>query len=35
MAFFVYIIRSLKDRSYYIGSTQNLSARLERHNQGR
>jgi len=35
MAFFVYIIKSLKDGSYYIGSTQNLSARLERHNQGR
>jgi len=35
MAYFVYILESLKDGSYYTGSTQNLSSRLERHNQGR
>jgi putative endonuclease len=35
MSFFVYIIESLKDGSYYIGSTQNISKRIERHNQGR
>ena len=35
MTFFVYIIKSLKDGTYYIGSTQDLSARFERHNQGR
>jgi putative endonuclease len=35
MAYFVYIIQSLKDETYYIGSTQNLTERLERHNQGR
>ncbi len=35
MTFFAYIIKSLKDGTYYIGSTQDLSARLERHNQGR
>jgi putative endonuclease len=35
MALFVYIIRSQVDGSYYIGSTQNLEDRLERHNQGR
>ena len=35
MAYFVYILQSLKDRSYYIGSTQDLSSRIERHNQGR
>ena len=35
MAFYVYIIQSLKDGSYYIGSTQNLEERLARHNQGR
>jgi len=31
----VYILRSEKDGNYYIGSTQNLDERLQRHNQGR
>jgi len=35
MKYFVYIIESLKDGSYYVGSTQDLSERIERHNQGR
>ena len=35
MKYFVYIIKSIKDGSYYIGSTQNLTKRMERHNQGR
>jgi len=35
MTYFVYIIESLKDGSYYVGSTQNLTERMERHNQGR
>ncbi|MBE9593188.1 MAG: GIY-YIG nuclease family protein [Proteobacteria bacterium] len=35
MAFFAYIIKGLKDGSYCTVSTQNLPARLERHNQGR
>ena len=35
MAYYVYIIESLKDGSYYIGSTNNLDDRIERHNQGR
>ena len=35
MSFYVYILKSLKDESYYIGSTQDLSERIERHNQGR
>ena len=35
MKYFVYIIESLKDGSYYVGSTQNLAERMERHNQGR
>jgi len=35
MAFYVYIIQSELDRSYYIGSTQDLDERLRRHNQGR
>ena len=35
MAYFVYIIKSQKDGTYYVGSTQNVEERLERHNQGR
>ena len=35
MGYFVYILKSIKDGSYYIGSTQDLSERLNRHNQGR
>ena len=35
MPFYVYIIQSLQDGSYYIGSTNNLDDRIERHNQGR
>ncbi len=35
MAYFVYILQSLKDGTYYVGSTQNIEERLERHNQGR
>jgi putative endonuclease len=35
MPFHVYILQSLKDGSYYIGSTNNLKDRVERHNQGR
>jgi len=33
--FYVYIIRSKKDSSYYIGYTSNLQERMKRHNQGR
>ena len=35
MPYFVYILESLTDGTYYVGSTNNLSDRLERHNQGR
>jgi len=35
MPFFLYIIQSQKDNSYYVGTTRDLSKRLERHNQGR
>ena len=35
MAYFVYILQSQRDDSYYIVSTQNLTERLQRHNQGR
>ena len=32
---YVYILQSLRDGTYYIGSTQDIDSRLERHNQGR
>jgi putative endonuclease len=35
MPFYVYILESLKDKTYYVGSTNNLNDRIERHNQGR
>ena len=35
MAYYLYIIQSDKDGSFYIGTTQNLDARILRHNQGR
>jgi putative endonuclease len=35
MAFFVYILKSLKDNRYYIGSTSNVNTRLDYHNSGR
>ena len=35
MAYYLYIIQSAMDNSFYIGATQNLDERLARHNQGR
>ncbi|MCF8143197.1 MAG: GIY-YIG nuclease family protein [Deltaproteobacteria bacterium] len=35
MPYYVYILQSEKDGSYYVGSTQDLNSRLDRHNQGR
>jgi putative endonuclease len=35
MAYYVYILRSLKDSKYYIGSTSNLEARIAFHNAGK
>jgi len=35
MAHYLYIIQSLADGSYYVGSTQDVDNRVERHNQGR
>ncbi len=35
MPYFVYILESLKDGRYYVGSTHNLEDRLKRHNEGR
>ena len=32
--FHVYILKSLKDKRYYIGSTKNLEQRLIQHNSG-
>jgi putative endonuclease len=33
--YYVYILKSLKDGSYYVGSTRDIEERLQRHNQGR
>jgi putative endonuclease len=35
MAYYIYILQSVKDGSFYVGSTQDVEARLRRHNQGR
>jgi len=35
MAYFVYILQSASDGSYYVGHTSNIEDRLNRHNQGR
>ncbi len=32
--YFVYILKSLKDKGYYIGQTEDLELRLEKHNKG-
>ncbi|MBP9694962.1 MAG: GIY-YIG nuclease family protein [Candidatus Magasanikbacteria bacterium] len=32
--YYVYILRSKKDQSCYIGSTENLKRRLQEHNSG-
>src|SRR3989344_2275714 len=32
--YYIYIIRSLKNNRYYIGSCKNVQARLEQHNRG-
>lgn len=32
--FYVYILQSQKDKSYYYGVTNNLKKRFEEHNQG-
>lgn len=33
--YFVYLLKSKKDGSYYIGRTSNLQRRLEQHNHGK
>ena len=35
MPYYVYIIQSELDGSYYTGSTRDLNERLQRHNEGR
>lgn len=32
---YVYVLRSLKDKGFYTGRTENLKERLAEHNQGR
>jgi putative endonuclease len=34
MAFYVYILKSQKDQSFYIGYTTDLIARVKEHNEG-
>jgi len=33
--FYTYILQSQKDKSFYIGYTQNMSQRLEKHNKAK
>ena len=33
--FYVYLIKSKKDSTYYIGLTENLQNRIKNHNQGK
>ncbi len=35
MEYYVYILKSLKDGKYYIGSTKDVNARLNYHNAGK
>jgi len=32
--YFVYVLKSLKDFRYYIGQTEDLDARIKKHNSG-
>jgi len=32
--FYVYILQSIKNHLYYIGSTKNIELRIEKHNKG-
>ena len=35
MSYYLYILESLKDSSYYVGTAADLEDRLKRHNEGR
>ena len=35
MSAYVYILESIRDGSYYIGSTRDLNKRIEEHNSGK
>jgi len=35
MGYYIYIIQSQKNNSYYVGQTNNIEDRLKRHNSGR
>jgi putative endonuclease len=35
MPYYVYVLESLLDETYYVGSCANVSERLVRHNEGR
>jgi putative endonuclease len=35
MEVFVYILESIKSKKYYVGQTEDLEARVARHNKGR
>lgn len=35
MSYFVYILKSLKNSDFYIGSTEDVSRRIAMHNQGK
>jgi putative endonuclease len=35
VAFYAYILRSLSNGTYYVGSCENIKQRLEQHNSGR
>ena len=34
MKYFLYILKSLKDKNYYVGVTENITKRLKEHNSG-
>jgi putative endonuclease len=35
MAYYVYVLRSEKDGSFYVGHTSDLEERIQRHNHGK
>ncbi len=35
MFFYVYVLRSLKDKNFYVGFTENLKERIKAHNDGK